>query len=67
MFLNHLYPVNEEDRPDEKIIDVYICKLRKKLRNVLPDGSSFIETIRGRGHVLRESEVQDDGEIVVSD
>src|SRR3981081_2063875 len=36
-----------------KIIDVFICKLRKKLANA-SEGRNFIETVWGRGYVLRE-------------
>jgi two-component system cell cycle response regulator CtrA len=48
-FLNHLY--GGLDEPDVKIIDVFICKLRKKLLAV---GGHRIETVWGRGYVLRE-------------
>ena len=51
MFLNHLY--GGMDEPELKIIDVFICKLRKKLANA-SDGKNFIETVWGRGYVLRE-------------
>ncbi len=51
MFLNHLY--GGMDEPELKIIDVFICKLRKKLSNAL-DGENYIETVWGRGYVLRE-------------
>jgi two-component system cell cycle response regulator CtrA len=67
MLLNHLYPVNDEDRPDEKIINVFICKLRKKLRGVSPSDGPFIETLCGRGYVLREPEPQDKPVSVASD
>jgi two-component system, cell cycle response regulator CtrA len=40
-------------RPELKIIDVFICKLRKKLANA-SEGRNFIETVWGRGYVLRE-------------
>lgn len=50
-FLNHLY--GGIDEPELKIIDVFICKLRKKLANAT-DGKNFIETIWGRGYVLRD-------------
>ncbi len=53
MFLNHLY--GGMDEPELKIIDVFICKLRKKLNNAT-DGENYIETIWGRGYVLRDSE-----------
>jgi len=51
MFLNHLY--GGMDEPELKIIDVFICKLRKKLANA-SDGKDYIETVWGRGYVLRE-------------
>jgi two-component system, cell cycle response regulator CtrA len=51
MFLNHLY--GGMDEPELKIIDVFICKLRKKLANAA-EGKNFIETVWGRGYVLRE-------------
>ncbi|BAO99358.1 response regulator transcription factor [Wolbachia endosymbiont of Cimex lectularius] len=52
MFLNHLY--NGLDEPsDNKIVDVFMCKLRKKLESA-NDGKSHIETIWGRGYVLKE-------------
>jgi len=50
-FLNHLY--GGMDEPELKIIDVFICKLRKKLSN-MSDGESYIETVWGRGYVLRD-------------
>lgn len=51
MFLNHLY--GGMDEPELKIIDVFICKLRKKLSEALA-GENYIETVWGRGYVLRE-------------
>jgi two-component system cell cycle response regulator CtrA len=51
MFLNHLY--GGTDEPDLKIIDVFICKLRKKLSEAT-GGDHYIETIWGRGYVLRD-------------
>ncbi|NVJ70769.1 MAG: response regulator transcription factor [Alphaproteobacteria bacterium] len=50
MFLNHLY--GGIDEPELKIIDVFICKLRKKLATA-SDGENYIETVWGRGYVLR--------------
>ncbi len=50
MFLNHLY--GGMDEPELKIIDVFICKLRKKL--AASTGQNYIETVWGRGYVLRE-------------
>src|SRR3974390_3114407 len=51
MFLNHLY--GGMDEPELKIIDVFICKLRKKLAQAT-GGSHYIETVWGRGYVLRD-------------
>lgn len=51
MFLNHLY--GGMDEPELKIIDVFICKLRKKLA-AATGGSNYIETVWGRGYVLRD-------------
>lgn len=51
MFLNHLY--GGLDEPELKIIDVFICKLRRKLASAL-GGESYIETVWGRGYVLRD-------------
>ena len=51
MFLNHLY--GGIDEPELKIIDVFICKLRKKLSEAT-GGENFIETVWGRGYVLRD-------------
>jgi len=51
MFLNHLY--GGMDEPELKIIDVFICKLRKKL-NIATGGENYIETVWGRGYVLRD-------------
>lgn len=50
-FLNHLY--GGIDEPELKIIDVFICKLRKKLANAT-GGANYIETVWGRGYVLRD-------------
>jgi two-component system cell cycle response regulator CtrA len=51
MFLNHLY--GGMDEPELKIIDVFICKLRKKL-TASCGGENYIHTVWGRGYVLRE-------------
>ena len=56
MFLNHLY--GGMDEPELKIIDVFICKLRKKLANA-SSGKNYIETVWGRGYVLREPTEED--------
>ncbi len=53
MFLNHLY--GGMDEPELKILDVFICKLRKKL-STATGGDNHIETVWGRGYVLRDPE-----------
>ncbi|MEE8189444.1 MAG: response regulator transcription factor [Kiloniellales bacterium] len=59
MFLNHLY--GGMDEPELKIIDVFVCKLRKKL-TAATSGENYIETVWGRGYVLRDpAPVQDSG------
>lgn len=50
-FLNHLY--GGIDEPELKIIDVFICKLRKKLEKA-SGGKNYIETVWGRGYVLHD-------------
>ncbi|MBX9849901.1 MAG: response regulator transcription factor, partial [Rhodocyclaceae bacterium] len=54
MFLNHLY--GGIDEPELKIIDVFVCKLRKKLQDA-SGGDNYIETVWGRGYVLKELDV----------
>ncbi|MBT4040667.1 MAG: response regulator transcription factor [Rhodospirillales bacterium] len=56
MFLNHLY--GGMDEPELKIIDVFICKLRKKL-SLATDGENYIETVWGRGYALRDPDEED--------
>ena len=56
MFLNHLY--GGMDEPELKIIDVFICKLRKKLSEAT-EGETYIETVWGRGYVLRDPETDE--------
>ena len=52
MFLNHLY--SSMDEPEIKIIDVFVCKLRKKLADA--SGVNYIETVWGRGYMLKDNE-----------
>ena len=56
MFLNHLY--GGMDEPELKIIDVFVCKLRKKLA-AATGGMNYIETVWGRGYTLRDPAVGD--------
>jgi two-component system cell cycle response regulator CtrA len=53
MFLNHLY--SSMDEPEIKIIDVFVCKLRKKLAKA-SGGTNYIETVWGRGYMLKDYE-----------
>lgn len=53
MFLNHLY--SSMDEPEIKIIDVFVCKLRKKLAEAA-GGTNYIETVWGRGYMLKDYE-----------
>lgn len=54
MFLTHLY--GGRDEPELKIIDVFVCKLRKKLHIAGAPASGCIETVWGRGYALRDPE-----------
>jgi two-component system cell cycle response regulator CtrA len=63
MFLNHLY--GGMDEPELKIIDVFICKLRKKLAEAT-GGHNHIETVWGRGYVLREPGLHSQRRVVAS-
>jgi two-component system cell cycle response regulator CtrA len=51
MFLNHFY--GDMDEPPMKIIEVFICTLRRKLSQAT-GGEHYIETVWGRGYVLRD-------------
>ena len=49
-FLNHLY--NGTDEPERQIMDLYMCRLRKKLADAGAD--NMIGTVRGHGYMLRD-------------
>jgi two-component system cell cycle response regulator CtrA len=51
-FLNHLY--GGIDEPEPKIIDVFMCKLRRKLEQAGASGLN-IDTVWGQGYILRET------------
>ncbi|HEY4031588.1 MAG TPA: response regulator transcription factor [Caulobacteraceae bacterium] len=55
-FLNHLY--GEMDEPEAKIIDVFVCKLRKKLA-AYTNGKNYIETVWGQGYLIRGADKMD--------
>jgi len=59
-FLNHLY--GGVDEPDLKIVDVFVCKLRKKLEKI-SGGETFIETVWGRGYVLRDQAARSNADV----
>ncbi len=54
-FINYLY--ESDDEPEAKIIDVFICKLRKKI-SYMTGGPSYIDTVWGRGYLMREEIVE---------
>lgn len=62
-FLNHLY--GGMDEPEVKIIDVFICKLRKKIEEAT-GGDNYIETVWGRGYVLRAPDGSDEAKAVTA-
>ena len=53
MLLKRLFYRRADDQPQPKIIDVFISKLRKKLRNT-SGGAEFSATIPQRGSILRD-------------
>lgn len=59
MFLNYLY--GGMDEPEIKIIDVFVCKLRKKLLHILgPSAMDYIETVWGRGYTMKNPQALSD-------
>lgn len=61
MFLNHLY--SSMDEPEIKIIDVFVCKLRKKLAKA-SGGVNYIETVWGRGYMLKDYDLNPNKELL---
>ena len=51
--LNHLYGAMDE--PDMKIIDVFLFRIRDKIAKI-SSGKEYIQTVWGRGYILKESE-----------
>ena len=51
--LNQLYGIIDEP-PDSKIIDVFLCKMRRKIKE-LTGGEDYIQNVRGRGYILSEN------------
>lgn len=58
-FLNHLY--GGMDEPEMKIIDVFLCKIRRKLEKLSPD-EEYIQTVWGRGYILKDLPVAEKAE-----
>ena len=50
-FLNHLY--GGLDEPEMKIIDVFLCKIRRKIEKLSP-AEEYIQTVWGRGYILKD-------------
>ena len=60
-FISHIYGgINE---PDSKIIDVFVCKLRRKLEK---SGlkNARIDTVWGQGYVLRDEDEENEAEAI---
>jgi two-component system cell cycle response regulator CtrA len=62
-FLNHIY--GGMDEPELKIVDVFICKLRRKIAEIT-GGLNFIETVWGRGYTLRDFDKEPEDEQISS-
>jgi two-component system cell cycle response regulator CtrA len=61
VFINHIYsPHGKEDKANPKNVDVFICKLRNKLKALTghPDENYYIETVWGRGYMFRDHEIK---------
>jgi len=58
MILGHMYTGGIDDEPEMKIIDVFVCKVRKKLTDIHPD-ANFIDTVWGRGFRLASQKGED--------
>ena len=53
-FISHLY--GGIDEPEIKIIDVFVCKLRKKIQDI--SGANYIETLWGRGYAIKDPDAE---------
>lgn len=54
--MDGLYPVKEQERPEPKIVDIFVCKIREALDAACPGGKSLIVTGWGRGYLLRNTD-----------
>ncbi|HYD93265.1 MAG TPA: response regulator transcription factor [Candidatus Paceibacterota bacterium] len=50
--LTDMYTGGVDDEPEQKIVDVFVCKLRKKLKEINDDAGVIVETVWGRGYRL---------------
>ncbi|WP_342261864.1 response regulator transcription factor [Alphaproteobacteria bacterium endosymbiont of Tiliacea citrago] len=57
-FLSHLYDESCLEQPGDKIVDVFMCKLRKKIQQAHPSAGNYIETVWGRGYMLVDPETK---------
>jgi len=65
MLLTQMYTGSIDEEPEMKIIDVFVCKLRKKLSDIHPDAGKLIETVWGRGYRLQgEARIQARNQVV---
>jgi two-component system cell cycle response regulator CtrA len=46
-----------DEQPFDKVIDVYICKIRKKIASAAGGGHRYIETVHGRGYKLSPPDI----------
>ena len=46
----HLYSASNDDVPDIKIVDVFVCKIRNAFKDISPGSDAFIQTVWGRGY-----------------
>ena len=60
-FIPHIY--GGIDEPDSKIIDVFVCKLRRKLQKKRPKNVR-IDTVSGQGYVSREEDEENEAEVI---
>jgi DNA-binding response OmpR family regulator len=41
-----------DEPPDSKIIDVFLCKMRRKIKKIT-NGEDFIQNVWGHGYILK--------------
>jgi two-component system cell cycle response regulator CtrA len=61
VFINHIYsPHGKEDKANPKNVDVFICKLRHKLKLLTgrSDENYYIETVWSRGYMFKDHEIK---------